>query len=69
MPEGKAGKGDGVAQWTITPSALQAQEQILNTVNYGQVDLSQKNIDELSKIYIEKLGEDVMAILMQQRLY
>ena len=63
MPEGKAGKGDGGAQWTITPSALQAQEQILNTVNYGQVDLSQKNIDELSKIYIEKLGEDVMAIL------
>ena len=63
MSEGKAGKGDGGAQWTISPSALQAQEQILKTNNYGQVDLSQKNIDELSEIYIEKLGEDVMAIL------
>ena len=35
----------------------------MNTNNYGEVDLSQKNIDELSEIYIEKLGEDVMAIL------
>jgi len=63
MSEGKGGKGDGGAQWTISPSALQAQEQILKTNNYGKVDLSQKNIDELTEIYIEKLGEDVMAIL------
>ena len=63
MNEGKAGKGDGGAQWTISQAALQGQEQILKTRNYGKVDLSQKNIDELSEIYIEKLGEDVMAIL------
>tara|TARA_B100001094_G_scaffold310140_1_gene344449 strand:+ start:19 stop:1257 length:1239 start_codon:yes stop_codon:yes gene_type:complete len=63
MSEGKAGKGDGGAQWTISQAAMQKQERLLNTNNYGEVDLSQKNIDELSKIYIEKLGEDVMAIL------
>ena len=63
MSEGKAGKGDGGAQWTISKAAMQKQERLLNTNNYGEVDLSQKNIDELSKIYIEKLGEDVMAIL------
>ena len=63
LSEGKAGKGDGGAQWTISQTAMQGQERILKTVNYGVVDLSQKNIDELSEIYIEKLGEDVMAIL------
>ena len=63
LSEGKAGKGDGGAQWTISQTAMQTQERLLNTVNYGEVDLSQNNIDELSEIYIEKLGEDVMAIL------
>tara|TARA_R110002012_G_scaffold176454_2_gene341338 strand:- start:196 stop:1806 length:1611 start_codon:yes stop_codon:yes gene_type:complete len=63
MFEGKAGKGDGGAQWTISQAAMQGQESILNTVNYGEVDLSQKNIDQLAEIYTEKLGEDVMAIL------
>ena len=63
LSEGKGGKGDGGAQWTISQTAMQKQERILKTINYGQVDLSQGNIDELSKIYIDKLGEDVMAIL------
>ncbi len=63
LSEGKGGKGDGGAQWTISQTAMQKQERILKTVNYGEVDLSQGNIDELSEIYIEKLGEDVMAIL------
>ena len=63
LSEGKGSKGTGGAQWTISQTAMQKQERILKTVNYGEVDLSQGNIDELSEIYIEKLGEDVMAIL------
>jgi hypothetical protein len=62
LSEGKVG-GDGGAQWTITGPSLQKIRSVVNTNYYGELDLSQKNVDELTKIYIEKLGEDVMAIL------
>lgn len=61
--EGKASAGDGGAQWTISGTQLEKADDILRTSYYGELDLSQKNIDELSKIYIEKLGEDVRFIL------
>ena len=63
MNEGKVGKGEGGAQWTITGTSLEKQEQLLSTNYYGELDLSQSNIDELSKIYIDRLGENVMGIL------
>ena len=63
LSERTAGKGDGGVQWTISGKELEKQEHILNTNYYGELDLSQKNIDELVEIYTDKLGEDVMAIL------
>ena len=30
---------------------------------YGILDMSQNNIDELVKIYVEKLGEDLISLL------
>lgn len=63
LSEGKSSKGAGGEQWTISGKELETKEDVLGVNYYGQLDLSQKNIDELTKIYIEKLGEDVMAIL------
>lgn len=63
LSEAKVGSGEGGAQWTITGPSLQKIRSVVDTNYYGELDLSQKNIDELTKIYIEKLGEDVMAIL------
>ena len=36
---------------------------LINTRNYGVMDLSQKNIDALVKIYSEKLGNALQALL------
>ena len=65
--EGKVSSTGGGAQWTITGTALQKERSVLRTNFYGELDLSQKNVDELSKIYIDKLGEDVMSILQSTK--
>ena len=36
---------------------------IAGTTSYGELDMSQGNIDQLVKIYIEKLGDDLMSLL------
>lgn len=61
--EGKGGSGDGGAQWEITGPALTSMKSIINTRFYGEINLSQANIDELTKIYIDKIGDDLMKLL------
>ena len=38
-------------------------EPVAQTQFYGVINLSQSNIDALTKIYTEKIGEDLMALL------
>ena len=57
------GKGDGGSQWGLSSTNIIQMDQLLGTVTYGTLDLSQKNISEVAKIYIDKIGEDVMVLL------
>jgi len=65
--KGSSGAGgeekDGGAQWSISGTQMQKMRSLINLDYYGQINFSQGNIDELSKIYIDKLGEDIMTIL------
>ena len=38
-------------------------KSIAGTKTYGELDMSQSNIDQLAKIYIQKLGDDLMELL------
>ena len=38
-------------------------EPVANTQFYGTINLGQGNIDALTKIYVEKIGADLMALL------
>ena len=50
-------------KWRITGPDLYKMNKLVNTEFYGELNLSQANIDELTKIYIEKIGEDLMKLL------
>jgi hypothetical protein len=57
------GAADGKSQWAISRSQMDAMSDIINMRNYGVMDLSQKNIDVLVKIYSEKLGAAMQTLL------
>ena len=57
------GSSEGGSQWGLSSTNIQKLDRLLGTEYYGVIDLSQKNIDEIAKIYIEKIGQDVMALL------
>ena len=59
----EAGKSDGKSQWAISRAQMDDMSDIINMRNYGIMDLSQKNIDTLIKIYSEKLGAALQALL------
>ena len=57
------GQTDGKSQWAISRTAMDNMTSIINTRNYGVMDLSQKNIDQLVEIYSEKLGAALQKLL------
>jgi hypothetical protein len=60
------GKGsDAKSQWAISRAQMDKMAQIdgFNLVNYGEIDLSQKNIDELIEVYSEILGTRLQDLL------
>ena len=59
----EAGKSSGGSQWGISRGNMNAMRTLVSTEYYGELDLSQANIDVLSKIYTDKLGEDLMSLL------
>jgi len=63
LSEAKGSSADGGAQWSISGAQMQNMRSLINLDYYGEINFSQGNIDELSKIYIDKLGEDIMTIL------
>jgi hypothetical protein len=61
--EAKGSSGEGGAQWSISGPNLLSMEQLAQTRFYGEINLSQTNINELAKIYIDKIGKDMMKLL------
>ena len=57
------GEGDAKSQWGISRTAMDKMTDIINTRSYGELDLSQKNIDELVKIYSATLGDSLQKLL------
>ena len=61
--EGAPKGSTGGKQFHIPGGKMLAIKSIAGTTAYGQLDMSQSNIDQLVEIYIEKLGEDLMSLL------
>ncbi len=57
------GKSDGKSQWANSRAAMNDMSDLINMRNYGVMDLSQENIDTLIKVYSEKLGAALQALL------
>ncbi len=62
LMEGGKG-GDAGSQWGLTGTHITKMTSLLNTDYYGELNLSSKNIEAVAKIYIEKLGEDMISLL------
>jgi len=56
-------KSDGGSQWGISRTAMTAMTGLILTDYHGEINLSSENIKKLSKIYIDKLGEDLVTLL------
>ena len=57
------GKGDAKSQWAISRAEMNSMSDLINMRNYGVMDLSQSNINQLIKIYSDKLGDALQALL------
>tara|TARA_R110002072_G_scaffold256637_1_gene415472 strand:- start:3482 stop:5122 length:1641 start_codon:yes stop_codon:yes gene_type:complete len=61
------GSGDAKSQFSLSRGDMTKIEPIAQTQFYGTINLGQNNIDALTKIYIEKIGEDLMALLQNTK--
>jgi len=55
--------GDKKTQWSISRTQMDNMKESINLQFYGELDLSQKNIDELIEIYSDILGEALTLLL------
>ena len=55
--------GGGKTQWEASMNQLNDLGSVINLDSYGVIDLSQSRIDEVAKVYIEKLKGGVMMLL------
>ena len=59
--------GSDATQWSITRDAMNKMKDLINMRAYGTLDLSQKNIDELVKIYSKILGNSLRKLLQNTK--
>ena len=59
----EAGKSDAGSQWGISRTQMTAMTGLLLTEHYGEINLSSENIKKIAKIYTDKLGKDLVALL------
>ncbi len=60
----ESGKGsESGSQWSLSGNNITDLTSLLNTKYYGEINLSSQNIETVAKIYIKKLGEDMMSLL------
>jgi hypothetical protein len=57
------------SQWAISRGNMNNLRGLLKTEYYGELDLSQANISQLSKIYADKLGKDLMVLLQTTKTF
>ena len=57
------GKSDTKSQWGISRAQMDKMTEMISLVNYGELNLSQGNIDELLGIYSKILGDRLQALL------
>ena len=57
------GKEDKKSQWSITAGQMEGMPDLINLKNYGVLDLSQDNIDQIIEIYSEILGDSLRQLL------
>ena len=62
MESNKDGTEAG-SQWGLSGTHIVSLSSVLETDFYGQLNLSSKNIEAVAKIYIEKLGKDMITLL------
>jgi hypothetical protein len=55
------------SQWAASYAQLGAMKSLINLEPFGEIDLSQSNIDELSEIYSEKLKGGVTTLLTEAK--
>ncbi len=55
--------GSGGKQWSISAAATQKITNVANVEIYGELNMSNENIKECARIYIEKMGDDMMSLL------
>ena len=60
---GKKGPEDAGSQWSLSGNDIVSQASLLETEFYPPLNLSSKNIEAVAKIYIEKLGKDMVTLL------
>ena len=63
LQEGLLLEAEGATQWLASWDQLDALKSVINLTSYGLIDLSQSRIDQVAKIYVEKLKGGVMALL------
>ena len=56
-------KGDKKSQFSISRTDMDKISPVAATEFYGVLDMGQDNINQLVKIYIDKIGEDLMRLL------
>jgi hypothetical protein len=62
------GRGtDEKSQWAASFPQLRRLASLTNMQDYGEIDLSQSNIDQLAEIYAEKLKGGVMTLLTEAK--
>jgi len=60
---GKKGSDDAGSQWSLSGNDIVSQASLLETEFYPPLNLSSKNIEAVAKIYIKKLGDDMITLL------
>jgi len=60
------GKGEG-SQWGISRTQMTAMVGLIKTDFYGTINLSSKNIEQMSEIYSEILGDELMDFLKKTK--
>ena len=59
--------GAGASQWKATFQQLNSISDRINLASYGELDLSQKNIDDLAEIYSDILGQELIDLLQKTK--
>ena len=67
LSEALLSEATGDSQWAATYPQLEKLSTTINLESYGELDLSQSNIDQLTEIYSEILGGEIKTLLSKTK--